>query len=123
MMPYHRDVVSPLHRSHHRCLNATTSPPRETPPPTLDSSAVASFVAKDGQLLLPMLDLIENAQCAIDDLIDVMGRATIEAVLRMSAAGLVGPKQQGKKSDRGAEKGRVAPGITPWSSHRSGRAR
>jgi hypothetical protein len=24
-----------------------------------------------------MLDLIENAQCAIDDLIDVMGRATI----------------------------------------------
>ncbi len=77
MMPYHRDVVSPLHRSHHRCLNATTSPPRETPPPTLDSSAVASFVAKDGQLLLPMLDLIENAQCAIDDLIDVMGRATI----------------------------------------------
>ena len=31
-----------------------------------------------------MLDLIENAQLAIDDLIDVMGRATIEAVLRSS---------------------------------------
>ena len=81
-------------------------------PSTLDSSALADFLAKDGQLLLPMLDLIENAQCAVDDLIDVMGRATIEAVLLMSAAQLAGPKQQGKKSDRdvvyhGSQTGRV----------------
>lgn len=81
-------------------------------PSTLDSAALAGFLAKDGQLLLPMLDLIENAQGAVDDLIDVMGRATIEAVLLMSAAGLAGPKQQGKKSDRdvvyhGSQKGRV----------------
>jgi putative transposase len=79
---------------------------------SLDSSALAGGLAKDGQLLLPMLDLIQNAQCAVDDLIDVMGRATIEAVLLMSAAQLVGPKQQGKKSDRdvvyhGSQKGRV----------------
>jgi putative transposase len=79
----------------------------------LDSAALAGFLAKDGQILLPMLDLIENAQCAVDDLIDVMGRATIEAVLLMSAAGLAGPKQQGRKSDRdvvyhGSQKGRVA---------------
>ena len=81
-------------------------------PSTLDSSALADVLAKDGQLLLPMLDLIENAQYAIDDLIDVMGCATIEAVLLMSAAQLAGPKQQGKKSDRdvvyhGSQKGRV----------------
>src|SRR5664279_53271 len=81
-------------------------------PSTLDSSALATFLAKDGQLLLPMLDLIQNAQCAVDDLIDVMGRATIEAVLLMSAAQLAGPKQQGKKADRdvvyhGSQKGRV----------------
>jgi putative transposase len=81
-------------------------------PSALDSSALADILAKDGQLLLPMLDLIENAQCALDDLIDVMGRATIEAVLLMSAAQLAGPKQQGKKSDRdvvyhGSQKGRV----------------
>jgi transposase-like protein len=60
-----------------------------------------------------MLDLIENAQAAVDDLIDVMGRATIEAVLLMSAAGVGGPKQQGKKNDRdvvyhGSQAGRVA---------------
>src|SRR3954452_22904158 len=82
-------------------------------PATLDPAALAGLLAKDGQLLLPMLDLIENAQGAIDDLIDVMGRATIEAVLLMSAAGVAGPKQQGKKADRdiayhGSQPGRVA---------------
>ena len=78
-----------------------------------DSRDLARFLAKDGQFLLPMLDLIENAQGAIDDLIDVMGRATIEAVLLMSAAAVAGPKQQGKKAGRdiayhGSQPGRVA---------------
>jgi putative transposase len=78
-----------------------------------DVKGLARFLAKDGQMLLPMLDLIEQAQCAIDDLVDVMGRATIEAVLQMSAAQLAGPKQQGKRTEReiayhGTQKGRVA---------------
>lgn len=82
-------------------------------PSAPDSTRLAQVLAQDGQLLLPMLDLIENAQVAIDDLIDVMGRATIEAVLLMSAAQLAGPKQQGKKTDRdiayhGSQRGRVA---------------
>src|SRR3954464_12717854 len=82
-------------------------------PSTLNSRSLAQVLAKDGQLLLPMLDLIEHAQAAIDELIDVMGRATIEAVLLMSAAGVAGPKQQGKKADRdvvyhGSQTGRVA---------------
>lgn len=81
--------------------------------PLPDSKQLAAFLAKDGQLLLPMLDLVEQAQLAIDDLIDVMGRATIEAVLQMSAAHLAGPKQQGKRTDRevvyhGTQPGRVA---------------
>ena len=66
----------------------------------LESKELATFLAKDGQLLLPMLDLVEQAQCAIDELVDVMGRATIEAILQMSAAQLAGPKQQGKRTDR-----------------------
>ena len=86
--------------------------PAQDSPATLDTAALAAVLAKDGQLLLPVLDLLENAECALDDLIDVMGRATIEAVLLMSAAQLAGPKQQGKKSDRdvvyhGSQKGRV----------------
>jgi len=78
-----------------------------------DVKELAEFLAKDGQLLLPIVDLIEQAQCAIDDLVDVMGRATIEAVLQMSAAQIAGPKQQGKRAEReiayhGTQKGRVA---------------
>src|SRR4051794_26714703 len=80
---------------------------------TPDPAKLAALLAKDGQLLLPMLDLIEHAEAAIDDLIDVMGRATIEAVLLMSAAGVAGPKQQGRKAERdvtyhGSQAGRVA---------------
>jgi hypothetical protein len=74
---------------------------------------IAGLLAKDGQLILPLLDLVEQAQCAIDDLVDVMGRATIEAVLSMSVQQLAGPKQQGKQTDRdvvyhGTQRGRVA---------------
>jgi transposase-like protein len=79
----------------------------------LDPRQLAEVLARDGQLLLPLLDLIEHAEAAVDDLIDVMGRATIEAVLLMSAAQVAGPKQQGKKADRdavyhGSQGGRVA---------------
>jgi hypothetical protein len=86
------------------------SPPGSSP--TLDPQRIAELLAKDGQLILPLLELLENAQCALDDLIDVMGRATIEAVLRMSAETIAGPKPQGQKSDRdivyhGTQQGRV----------------
>ena len=82
-------------------------------PSALDPQRLAQVLAQDGQLLRPMLDLIENAQAAVDDLIDVLSRATVEAVLLMSAAQLAGPKQQGKKTDRdlayhGSQAGRVA---------------
>jgi transposase-like protein len=85
-------------------------PDRRTPP---DPAKLAALLAKDGQLLLPLLDLIEHAEAAVDDLIDVMGRATIEAVLLMSAEAVAGPKQQGKKAGReiayhGSQPGRVA---------------
>lgn len=76
------------------------------------SKQLAELLAKDGQLILPLLGLVEQAQCAIDDLVDVMGRATLEAVLQMSAQQLAGPRQQGQKSDRdvvyhGTQPGRV----------------
>jgi transposase-like protein len=79
---------------------------------TLRSRPLAQALAKDGQLILPLLELLNTAETAIDDLIDVMGRATIEAVLLMSAAEVAGPRQQGKKTDRdvvyhGSQQGRV----------------
>ena len=63
-----------------------------------DSRALARFLSGEGQALLPMLELIEQAEMAVDELIDVAGRATIEAVLTLSAQGLAGPKHPGKKA-------------------------
>ena len=60
------------------------------------SRELAEFLSKDGQLLLPLVELLERGEKAIDapEVIDVMGRATVEAVLRMSAEQLAGPKRQ-----------------------------
>ncbi len=64
-----------------------------------DSRALAQFLSGEGQALLPMLELIEQAEMAVDELIDLAGRATIEAVLKLSAQELAGPKHPGKKID------------------------
>lgn len=61
-----------------------------------DSRALAEFLSKDGQLLLPLLELIEKAEGAVDELIDVAGRATIEAVLTLSAQQVAGSKHPGQ---------------------------
>jgi len=64
-----------------------------------DSRKIAEFLSKDGQLLLPFLELICNAEQAVDELIDVVGKAAIEAVLLLSAQQIAGPKQPGKVKD------------------------
>jgi transposase-like protein len=59
---------------------------------------LVEFLSHHGQLLLPMVDLIEQCQCACDELIDVAGRAAIQAVLQLSATQVAGgPQQQGKR--------------------------
>ncbi len=50
-----------------------------------DSTKLAQFLAQDGQGLLPMVELLCQAEMAVDEIIDVAGRATIEAVLALSA--------------------------------------
>ena len=61
-----------------------------------DRRAIAELVKREGQFLLPMVELVERTELAIDEVVQVMGRATIEAVLEMSAEGVAGPKQSGK---------------------------
>jgi len=41
---------------------------------------LAEFLTKNGQQILPMVELITQSRMAIDDLVDVVGRATIETV-------------------------------------------
>jgi len=73
---------------------------------------LAEFLLRNGQVLLPMMELIEQSQMALDELIDVMGRASVEAVLQLSAVQVAGPPQQGKARQpdivwHGTQAGRV----------------
>jgi transposase-like protein len=63
-----------------------------------DKRQLSEFLIREGQFLLPMVKLIEQAELAIDDLIDVTGRAAIEAVLELSAQEVAGSKSPGKAS-------------------------
>jgi transposase-like protein len=64
----------------------------------VNEQELAGFLARSGQILLPMVDLIEQCQLVCDELIDVTGRAAIEAVLQLSANHVAGgPAQQGKR--------------------------
>jgi putative transposase len=80
-----------------------------------DSNQLRAALAKNGQLLLPFVELISQSQIAIDELIDMAGRATIEALLLLSAEQVAGPKRQGqRKGERrevgwyGSQTGRVS---------------
>ncbi len=63
-----------------------------------NSRELAKFLSKEGQLLLPMLELIEQAEAAVDEVIDVVGRASIEAILLLSAQQVAGPQHKGKST-------------------------
>ena len=59
-----------------------------------NAKRLAEFFSRHGQGLLPMVDLIEQSRLAVDELIDVIGRATVEAVLQLSAEQVAGPQTQ-----------------------------
>lgn len=82
-----------------------------------DSRALSEFLSKDGQLLLPLLELIEKAELAVDELIDVAGRSTIEAVLTLSAQQVAGAKHPGQEHGSIRWHGRQ-PGVVPLSDRK-----
>jgi len=61
-----------------------------------DSRALSHYLAQNGQLLLPVVELIESAQVAVEEFMDVLGRAALEAVLELSAQQVAGPRHQGQ---------------------------
>jgi len=75
-----------LQRSYHTLTSTGQSNARK----------LAEFFSRHGQGLLPMVDLIEQSRMAVDELIDVAGRATIEAVLQLSAEQVAGPRTPGQ---------------------------
>jgi len=65
----------------------------------IDKEQVLSFLQKEGQLWLPMLELVETSQLALDEVIDVTGRGMIELLLQLSAEQVAGAKQRGRKGE------------------------
>jgi putative transposase len=57
---------------------------------------LVKFLTENGQVLMPMVELIETAQLSVHQLMTKLGRATLEAVLEISAAGVAGESHQGK---------------------------
>ena len=44
-----------------------------------DSKKLAEYLSKNHQLLMPMVELIEASHVAVDELVDVLGRAQASA--------------------------------------------
>jgi len=76
---------------------------------------LAKFLSQEGQFLLPMLELIKQAEAAVDEVIDVVGRATVQAVLLLSAQQIAGPQHKGKDTGdtrwHGRQKGVVSSSL------------
>ncbi len=73
---------------------------------------IQNFCRANGQLLLPLVDLISEARLAVDEVIDQAGRGLIETILDVSAKQVAGAKTPGKAS-----------GDVRWHGHQQGRVR
>ena len=60
------------------------------------SAALRQFLAKEGAALVPMVELIEAGQLAVEELVGEMGKAALEAVLLISAEQVAGPPHPGR---------------------------
>ena len=76
------------------------------------SAAVEEFAKANGQILLPLVELITQARLAVDEVIERIGRQTIETILKLSAEQVAGPRTPGKSSGdvrwHGSQDGRVS---------------
>ena len=77
-----------------------------------DTRQLAQLLASNGQFLLPMVELIETSQLAVDQLLEELGRTTLEAVLLISAAGVAGESHQGRFGGEIVRHGRQR-GVVP----------
>ena len=75
------------------------------------AKTIRNFCQANGQMLLPLVDLISEARLAVDEIIDQAGRSLIETILTVSAEQVAGEKTPGKATGEvrwhGRQKGRV----------------
>jgi putative transposase len=77
-----------------------------------DRRTLARWLTKHGQGLLPLVELVESTELALEELVDVSGRATIEAVLELSAMQVAGAPHRGQRGGaiiwHGRQQGQVS---------------
>jgi transposase-like protein len=77
-----------------------------------DRRTLARWLTKHGQGLLPLVELVESTKLALEELVDVSGRATIEAVLELSAMRVAGAPHRGQRGGaiiwHGRQQGQVS---------------
>lgn len=56
------------------------------------AASLAEFAQANGQILLPLVELITQARLAADEVIDSIGWQTIETILNLSAEQIAGPR-------------------------------
>ena len=74
--------------------------------------ALASFCKANGQHLLPLVELIEQARLTVSSVLDQVSQQTIEMILQLSAEQIAGPRTPGKSRGEirwhGRQAGRVS---------------
>ena len=77
----------------------------------IGQEALSRFTQAGGQFLLPLVELVEQARMAVDDVIHGVGRSLIEQILDLSAQEVAGARTPGKASGEvrwhGKQAGRV----------------
>ena len=73
---------------------------------------LAAFCRANGQVLLPLVELVEQARLAVDTVIEQVSQQTLETILDLSAEQLAGARTPGKPSGpirwHGRQTGRVS---------------
>jgi transposase-like protein len=74
--------------------------------------ALAAFYKANGQALLPLVEMIEQARLTVSSVLDQVSQQTIEMILQLSAEQIAGPRTPGKASGEirwhGRQSGRVS---------------
>jgi putative transposase len=75
------------------------------------AAVIEQFCRANGQILLPILDMIQSASQVVDTVIHEIGVKTLEIILALSAEEVAGPRTPGKASGEirhhGSQMGRV----------------
>ena len=71
-----------------------------------------AFCQANGQILMPLVEMVEQARLAVDEVLEQASRGVVQTILRLSAEQVAGPKTPGK-----------AHGAVRWHGRQGGRVR